>query len=71
MAKKELFTRDGAYGKSIKILKSCITPCGFLASAANKDNYGRVWARDGIISGLAALMSGDEELVNCFRNMLT
>jgi maltose/moltooligosaccharide transporter len=33
---------------------------GFLASAQDISNYKRVWARDGVICGLAALASGDE-----------
>jgi hypothetical protein len=70
MRKKEVFTREEAYQKSIKALKNCITPYGFLASAAGKDNYGRVWSRDGIICGLAALMSQDKELIECFKNNL-
>jgi GH15 family glucan-1,4-alpha-glucosidase len=38
-----------------------------LASAQDISNYKRVWARDGVICGLAALASGDEELIATFR----
>lgn len=68
--KKEDYTREEAFEESLKILRKCVTPYGFLASAMKELNYGRVWSRDGIICGLAALMSGDKELVECFRNTL-
>jgi GH15 family glucan-1,4-alpha-glucosidase len=59
-----------AYDKAIELLHKVATPNGFLASAENTTNYQRVWARDGVICGLAALASGDEQLINTFRNTL-
>ncbi|WP_162126724.1 glycoside hydrolase 100 family protein [Flavobacterium phycosphaerae] len=59
-----------AYDKSIELLRKVATPQGFLASAENTSNYKRVWARDGVICGLAALASGDEELINAFKETL-
>lgn len=44
---------------------------GFLASAEAISNYKRVWARDGVICGLAALLDGDEKLISIFKNTLT
>lgn len=58
------------YDKAIELLHKVATPNGFLASAENTTNYQRVWARDGVICGLAALASGDEQLINTFRNTL-
>jgi hypothetical protein len=52
-----------AYQQSLALLRSCLTPAGFVASAQDVDNYGRVWARDGVITGLAALASGDSDLI--------
>ncbi len=46
------------------------TANGFLASAENTSNYKRVWARDGVICGLAALASGDEKLIATFKSTL-
>ena len=46
------------------------TPNGFLASAENTTNYQRVWARDGVICGLAALASGDDKLILTFKKTL-
>ena len=58
------------YHKSIEFLRQCSSPEGFLASAQNVSNYQRVWARDGVICGLAALASGDEQLIETFRKTL-
>lgn len=59
-----------SYTKSIELLQRCSSSDGFLASAENTLNYKRVWARDGVICGLAALASGDENLINTFEKTL-
>ncbi len=56
--------------KAIGLLHNVSTPNGFLASAEDTSNYKRIWARDGVICGLAALASGDEKLINTFKNTL-
>src|SRR5438477_4479901 len=56
-----------AYERSLAMLRRCLSPAGFLASPSDVDNYARIWARDGIISGLAALASGDADLVDGMR----
>jgi GH15 family glucan-1,4-alpha-glucosidase len=58
------------YHKAISLLHAVASPDGFLASAENTTNYKRVWARDGVICGLAALASGDELLIKTFQNTL-
>ena len=58
------------YQKAIDLLHQVSTNNGFLASAENTTNYQRVWARDGVICGLAALASGDEQLILTFRKTL-
>ncbi len=58
------------YTDAISLLQRVRSPHGFLASAAKTDNYHRVWARDGVICGLAALASGDPQLVEGFRATL-
>ena len=60
-----------AYEQSLNLLRGCLTPSGFVASPVLVDNYARVWARDGVISGLAALASGDTELIAGMRQTLT
>lgn len=59
-----------SYHNAIALLKAVVTPNGFLASAQNISNYKRVWARDGVICGLAALASGDNLLIATFKNTL-
>ncbi|WP_396198191.1 glycoside hydrolase 100 family protein [Flavobacterium sp.] len=59
-----------SYHKAIALLHQVSTKNGFLASAENTSNYQRVWARDGVICGLAALASTDEKLIATFKNTL-
>jgi hypothetical protein len=54
---------DDAYQHSLALLHRCLTPAGFVGSPTEIDNYRRVWARDGVITSLAALASGDETLI--------
>lgn len=56
-----------SYVKSLELLHKVSSANGFLASLDDSSNYKRVWARDGVICGLAALASGDEKLINTFR----
>ncbi len=59
-----------AYRKAIELLETVSTNQGFLASATHETNYKRVWARDGVICGLAALASGNVNLIKTFENTL-
>jgi GH15 family glucan-1,4-alpha-glucosidase len=59
-----------AYDKAICLLHDVASLNGFLASAENTTNYKRVWARDGVICGLAALASGDKKLIATFKDTL-
>ncbi|PSG90640.1 glucosidase family protein [Aurantibacter aestuarii] len=58
------------YTKALALLKQCSTKDGFVASAENISNYKRVWARDGVICGLAALASRDKDLISTFKNTI-
>ncbi|GHP00072.1 hypothetical protein KSF_101190 [Reticulibacter mediterranei] len=59
-----------AYAHALDLLRTCSSPAGFLASPSNVDNYARIWARDGVITGLAALSSGEQDLIRTFRQTL-
>ncbi|MBP8157787.1 MAG: fructofuranosidase/invertase, partial [Flavobacterium sp.] len=61
---------NAAYDKAIALLHKVSSPDGFLASAENTTNYKRVWARDGVICGLSALASGEEKLIETFKQTL-
>lgn len=55
---------------SMAMVRQCITPEGYLASPSEKANYSRIWGRDGVIIGLAALMTDDTEMIAAFRETL-
>lgn len=55
------------YNKAVSLLHECVTQDGFVASPCNRDNYRRVWARDGVILSLAALLTHDDELISAAR----
>ncbi|MFZ1864836.1 MAG: glycoside hydrolase 100 family protein [Polyangiales bacterium] len=56
------------YEQAVQLLEACSTPHGFLASPSKTANYHRVWARDGAIISLAALLTKDESLVETARH---
>ncbi len=58
------------YDKAVELLHRCAVKDGFLASPTDHANYRRVWSRDGAILGLAALLTGDEELIKSTRQTL-
>ncbi|MEJ2057303.1 MAG: glycoside hydrolase 100 family protein [Desulfofustis sp.] len=61
---------EDAYAKARDLLMQCATADGFLASPTKQENYRRIWSRDGVITGLASLMSGDETLIEAFGKTL-
>ncbi|WP_372591859.1 amylo-alpha-1,6-glucosidase [Guyparkeria sp.] len=63
-------TRKEGLEHALDLVRQCATDDGFLASPSHRDNYRRVWARDGVIIGLAALMTGEEALVATMRKTL-
>ncbi len=58
------------YRQSLSLLKRCSTENGFVASTMDVSNYQRIWGRDGNITGLAALHTGEEELIDTYRRTL-
>ncbi len=63
---------DGSegYERAVALLLECATPEGFVASPRGEYNYRRIWSRDGVIIGLAGLMTGDAGLAHAFRATL-
>ena len=55
--------------RALGVLRACVSPAGFRASA-QQPGYPQVWARDSIITGLGALASADPDLVATFRRSL-
>jgi hypothetical protein len=58
------------YRRACDLLSECSRPEGFLASPTDKSNYCRIWGRDGIIIGLAALLTDEWDLIEAFRHNL-
>ncbi|MCF8255297.1 MAG: fructofuranosidase/invertase [Bacteroidia bacterium] len=58
------------YQLALQLLRKATITNGFLASAQPRDNYGRIWTRDGVICGLAALASGEPDLIFVFKSTL-
>jgi len=56
--------------RAIEQLRRCVSPAGFVAAPQPQANYRRIWSRDGCVCGLAALLSGEPELVAAFRRTL-
>jgi len=59
-----------AYNKAINLLQQASTPFGFVAAVREQDNYKRVWTRDGVITSIAALLSGDEALIKIAKSTI-
>lgn len=49
--------------EAIEIIRKAITAEGILASAQQRDNYARVWARDSMMTGYAGILINDEEIL--------
>lgn len=60
-----------AYQQALALLQRCVTHAGFVASPVDVDNYARIWTRDGVITGLAALASGEKDLIKAFDDTLS
>ena len=52
--------------QALGVLRSCVAPAGFRASAL-QPGYPQIWARDSIVAGLGAVTSGDANLQQTFR----
>ena len=68
-AKQAALFQQG-HDQAIQLLRNCCTADGFLASLTEHDNYRRIWARDGVITGLAALLREEQDLINTFKQTL-
>jgi GH15 family glucan-1,4-alpha-glucosidase len=61
---------ENAYRKAKSLLQKAQSTHGFLAAINDVANYKRIWARDGVICGLAALLDGDKDLVKTMKATL-
>ncbi len=63
----QIIKPDEGYDKALALMGNCATPDGFVASPSGRDNYHRIWGRDGAILSLAALLTGDPGLIKSAR----
>lgn len=49
--------------EALEVIRKAVTEEGLLASAQQKDNYARVWARDSMMTGYAGILAGDREIL--------
>lgn len=61
---------SAGYSQSVDLLKESSTADGFVASKNSISNYSRIWTRDASITGLAALLSADKDLIDTFRRSI-
>jgi hypothetical protein len=59
------------YKRAIELLRQAQTDRGFVASPLEQDNYRRVWTRDGVVAGMAALLSNEPDLIGTFHATLS
>lgn len=67
MFSDEIHLYEEGYEKSLYLLEKAATEQGILAAISDKDNYKRVWTRDGIVSGLAGLLSNSEKIIDSLK----
>ncbi len=73
MTSDETYRRE--YGESVGLLKNLIAgpesgSIGYFASSVDKDNYKRLFTRDAFWIGVAALLTGDDGLIEGFKASL-
>lgn len=59
-----------SYEKALETIKENSCKYGFYASNVEKTNYKRIWARDGVIQGLAGIMAEDKEIIEILKQNL-
>ena len=59
-----------AYRKALDLLQQASTPKGFVAAVQEFDNYKRVWTRDGMVTCIAALLSGESNLIQTAKTTI-
>jgi GH15 family glucan-1,4-alpha-glucosidase len=56
--------------KAMEMVRNASHEKGFLASSLSRDNYKRIWTRDGMITGIAALSTREVDLIDTFLHTL-
>lgn len=56
--------------RALQVVRSCAEEAGFLATPTANANYRRVWGRDSVIIGVAAMGTGEKDLLETTRRTL-
>ncbi|MEO1262240.1 MAG: glycoside hydrolase 100 family protein [Bacteroidota bacterium] len=66
-----LFTlKEIALNKAVALLEDAVSEHGILASTIEADNYKRVWARDGIVAGVAGLLINNKNIIEGLKRTI-
>lgn len=63
-------TYSSIANKALDVIRQSISPIGLRASANATDNYGKVWSRDSMMTGIAGLLTEDQGIIDAFRNSI-
>jgi len=61
---------EEGYRRATDLLEQCTTEFGFLASPTEHANYRRIWARDGCITSIGAMLTGRTDMIETARQTL-
>lgn len=61
---------DELKSQALSTIHQAMSPHGFYATSIDTDNYRRVWARDSVMTGIAACLAQDSEGIEGFRRSL-
>ena len=56
--------------KATILLENAVNEYGILASTVDADNYKRVWARDGIVAGIAGILLDNEKIMEGLKRTI-
>jgi len=62
---------DDILNRALQQIRNACTDQGILAGIIDADNYRRIWARDGIVGGLAGILSDDRTIIDGLGNTLS
>lgn len=61
---------EKAQNKAIEVIQLASTPYGFIATSDGGENYGRIWARDAMITGISSVKLEQESIKNTWKKSI-
>ena len=62
--------KEIALNRAVALLENAVGEHGILASTIEADNYKRVWARDGIVAGVAGVLLDNEKIIEGLKKTI-